>query len=377
MKTKPVMIVSGDFVLTGGMDRANYALAHYLARQGTPVELVAYRVDEELLRYPNVTHHRVSKPAGSYFLAAHAMAREGLKRAGEVKRQGGFVIANGGNCLVGDFNWVHYVHAAYKPESTSLIRMFKKIIERRVALRAEHIALKQARTILVNSEATRSLLIEKLDIPDDRIETVYYGIDHSLFFPASVAQRQTLRDSLGWDASPRVIFIGALGDRRKGFDTLAKAWTLLNSQGDWDAKLVVVGAGSEHVSWKRDLKKSGHASSVDFLGFRRDVPDLLQAADCLVSPTRYEAYGLGVHEAICCGLPAFVSRKAGVAERYPTSLEDLLLDDPDNAEVLASKLCRWRQSIVDWASVILPFSQSLRARKWDDMALDFMEKIRC
>ena len=52
-----------------------------------------------------------------------------------------------------------------------------------------------------------------------------------------------------------------------------------------------------------------------------DVPNLLRAADCLVAPTRYEAYGLGVHEALCCGLPGIVSADAGVAERYSPELQ--------------------------------------------------------
>ena len=37
----------------------------------------------------------------------------------------------------------------------------------------------------------------------------------------------------------------------------------------------------------------------------------------MVHPARYEAYGLGVHEAICRGLPAIVSAGAGIAELYP------------------------------------------------------------
>ena len=83
----------------------------------------------------------------------------------------------------------------------------------------------------------------------------------------------------------------------------------------------------------RDLK-----SSVVFLGFRRDVPDILHACDALVSPTRYEAYGLNVHEAICCGLPAMVSALAGIAERYPKALEDLLIPDPENVQDIAERI---------------------------------------
>ena len=50
----PFLLVSGDFVQTGGMDLGNFHLARYLARQGETVHLVSHRVDPELLAYPNV-----------------------------------------------------------------------------------------------------------------------------------------------------------------------------------------------------------------------------------------------------------------------------------------------------------------------------------
>ena len=47
------------------MDRANYALAWYLAnRADARVELVSHHVDESLLAHPNVTWHRVARPLG-------------------------------------------------------------------------------------------------------------------------------------------------------------------------------------------------------------------------------------------------------------------------------------------------------------------------
>ena len=55
-------IVTGDFVPTGGMDRANYALADYIARQGNNLHLVAHRVAPELIDRSNVTFDRVPKP---------------------------------------------------------------------------------------------------------------------------------------------------------------------------------------------------------------------------------------------------------------------------------------------------------------------------
>ena len=104
----------------------------------------------------------------------------------------------------------------------------------------------------------------------------------------------------------------------------------------WDANLVVAGTGPELPYWKRRVAESGLEDDIRLLGFTKEISTLLAAADALVSPTRFEPYGQGVHEALCCGLPVFVTRCAGIAERFPAELHDLLLDDPPDA----AQLCR-------------------------------------
>ena len=80
-----------------------------------------------------------------------------------------------------------------------------------------------------------------------------------------------------------------------------------------------------------------------FLGFRNDVPKILALhATLSLLRRRYEAYGAGVHEALCCALPSLVTSTAGVAERYPDELRPLLLEDPESADELVAALWRWR-----------------------------------
>jgi glycosyltransferase involved in cell wall biosynthesis len=114
---------------------------------------------------------------------------------------------------------------------------------------------------------------------------------------------------------------------------------------------------------------------VRLMGFTKHVRNVLTAADALVSPTHYDAYGLGVHEALCCGLPAFVTRSAGVAERYPDELADLLLDDPPKAEDLVLRLQRWRADMTGYRARVADFSQLLRQRRWTDMSREIVELI--
>jgi glycosyltransferase involved in cell wall biosynthesis len=166
-----------------------------------------------------------------------------------------------------------------------------------------------------------------------------------------------------------------LGDRRKGFDTLFAAWKVLCREPDWDATLVVVGSGARLQTWRDRSRDEGLHERIEFCGFRRDVPELLRAADVLVAPTLYEAYGLGVHEALCCGLPAFVSATAGIAERYPAECRELLIPDPRDAIGLADRLRRWRRDRPVWPDRVRPFARELAARTWDDMAADIVRLI--
>src|SRR5947208_3188969 len=127
------------------------------------------------------------------------------------------------------------------------------------------------------------------------------GSAPEVFRPPASAERAALRQKFGWPHDrPVAAFVGALGDLRKGFDTLFEAWRTLCAESSWDGHLAVVGAGAELPLWRQRAAGAGIASRIEFLGFRTDVPDLMRAIDVHVSPTRYEPYSLVTQEAICC-----------------------------------------------------------------------------
>lgn len=368
-RMQSVVLVTGDFVRTGGMDMPNYAVAKDLADCGISVQLVAFRVAAELATHANVRWWRVPKPLRSYSLGLPLLDRIGRRVGRQCLAGGGRVIVNGGNCQIGDVNWVHYVHAAYRAsDSRSLLRRGRDAIGHRLDVAQERSALQKARSIIVNSERTRRDLVERIGVNEALIRTVYYGIDPERFCPPSEERRARLRQQLGLPDRPVVAFVGALGDRRKGFDTLFTAWSSLCRDPAWECDLVVVGRGAELPLWEKRANEAGIQNRVRFLGFRNDVPDVLAACDALVAPTRYEAYGLGVQEALCTGLPALVSASAGVAERYSPALQELLLAEPDDVAALEAGLRNWRRHHERLRNAALELSGSLRQRTWQVMA---------
>jgi glycosyltransferase involved in cell wall biosynthesis len=383
---KPWLVVAGDFVRTGGMDAANHALASYLARSGRETHLVAHRVDPELAALPGIRVHRVLRPFHSHLLGFPLLSMRGYVHrslhTGALFNRGRPIpelvtLANGGN-FFGRATWLHYVHAAYRPEIAGRrLRRWMEHAARWKALTDEKAVASVARAVIANSDLTAQHVAELLGADPARVHTVYYGADPERFRPPSEDERAAAKTLLRVaGAGPALAFVGALGDRRKGFDTLFDAFAFLCAEEpEWDAVLLVAGVGGELEAWKRRANAARLGQRIRFLGFQGDVRQVLWACDGIVSPTRYEAYGLAVQEALCTGLPAIVSRAAGVAERIPASLAALLLDNPEDAGELAGRLLAWREGLEAHRASALALSQDLRAWSWDQMAARIVDIV--
>jgi glycosyltransferase involved in cell wall biosynthesis len=368
----PWVLVAGGFHQEGGMDRLNAALARYLVAEGAPVHLVGYRVDEEFATAAAVRNYPINKTAGSFFLGQARLDRKGRAVAAEVTAADPAtrVVVNGINCAWPDINWVHFVNQAWpaRADHGPLWLRVKSRLEARLTLRREQWLLPRARMLIANSECTARDLVRLVGVAEDRVVTVYPGIDES-WGPATPAERLAARAWLGIeDERPVVAFVGALGhDPRKGFDTLWAAWQRLCERRDWTATLIVAGGGRAVDGWRRIIARRGLEARVKMLGFTARIPEVLAAADLLVSPARYEPYGLNVHEAICRGVPAMVTAATGVAERYPAALADMLIPDAEDAAALAARLLAWSTNIAAVKERFAPFRRFLAS--WTTAAM--------
>ncbi|HLH76665.1 MAG TPA: glycosyltransferase [Candidatus Binataceae bacterium] len=352
------------------MDRLNAELARFLLRRGTPVHLVSHYVAPDLTQAGAIAH-LVPKTADSFFAAEwylEASARFVLKEL--CNRQRARALVNGGNCAWPAINWVHCVHHRWPPRDDGAPAWFrlKNRIAKLIARRRETRALAVARVVIANSQRTRRELGE-IGVSNDKIAVVYPGVP-SGFELANQGQRSASRAALGQSQSrPLLVFVGGLGfDLNKGFDTLWQAWRELCTLPEWEGNLLVAGGGRRLEHWRTTVAAAQLQSRVTFLGLTDRVAEVLAAADLLVSPVRYEAYGLNVHEALCRGVPAIVSASAGVAERFAPELRDLLLRDPDNASELAQRMLTWHRNRKFWRAQIEPTARVLRAHGASEMA---------
>jgi glycosyltransferase involved in cell wall biosynthesis len=81
-----------------------------------------------------------------------------------------------------------------------------------------------------------------------------------------------------------------------------------------DAHLLVVGDGPLRPSLEDMAQSLGVRGRVTFLGWRRDVAEILKAADIYVHSTHSDGFGIAACEAMAVGLPVVASDVPGLAQ---------------------------------------------------------------
>lgn len=168
--------------------------------------------------------------------------------------------------------------------------------------------------VIANSCATRNRfpLRER-----ERITVVYNGF-RAVRFRSSIEAREELREKYGIsDGEQAISLIGSINER-KGQREMASAFPLILDRYP-NAKLIFCGERfAKNGSYEQEvlgiLKGHKVEAKVLFLGFREDVSEVYAITDVIVVPSRYEAFGRVIVEAMLCGIPVVATKVAGIPE---------------------------------------------------------------
>jgi glycosyltransferase involved in cell wall biosynthesis len=164
--------------------------------------------------------------------------------------------------------------------------------------------------IVTVSEHVRQVLI-KDGIAPGAIETIYTGIDNHQFTPRPPV-KTVARDL---EITEDELVVGCVSSLhvRKGIQEILEAFKLLRESMP-ETKIRCLLVGKKWQRWSDVAAELGIEEDVIFTGFRRDVANLLSILDVYVLPSRDEALGTSILEAMAMGLPVVASNVGGIPE---------------------------------------------------------------
>lgn len=189
--------------------------------------------------------------------------------------------------------------------------------------------LKKADYIAVVNETIKEKIL-KLEIKDisDKIEVTPNAVNLEKFNPQI---KSDFAGEMGLNTQKNVIlFVGNLVPQ-KGLKYLLEAKKHMKSS----VELVIVGDGPL-MRELQEIVKTEEITDVHFTGARRDVEQIMPAADLFVLPSISEGFPITILEAFASGLPAVASDVGGIKELVTPDVG--LLVKPEDPAALGGAL---------------------------------------
>jgi glycosyltransferase involved in cell wall biosynthesis len=173
-------------------------------------------------------------------------------------------------------------------------------------------------------------------IPARLVQVVPNAVD-TVRFRKSETARVRLRSELGLGDAFVWLAVGRF-EEAKDNPTMIAAFARLAASHP-DSLLLLVGKGSLQGEVERLVEQNGVQGRVRFLGVRRDVPEVMSAADAYVLSSAWEGMPVVLLEAAAVELPIVATRVGGVAEVVDDGSTGLLVPKRDSA-ALAGAMVR-------------------------------------
>ncbi|AVH66945.1 MULTISPECIES: glycosyltransferase family 4 protein [unclassified Nostoc] len=359
-----------------GQGRVNYEVANEAIRRGHQLTLLASEVAPELEDNSQVKWVRIPvKDYPTEFVRNFIFAQKSADWLRKHRSDIDLVKVNGAiNLAAADVNAVHFVHSSWLRSPVHISRNRRDFyglyqwLFTAFNARWEKQAFQKAQVVVAVSEKVAQELVN-IGVPRSCIRVIINGVDLEEFAPgeSDACGGLRLRQKLGLPENVTLaLFAGDIRTPRKNLDTVLHALVKVP-----DLHLVVVGH-TQNSPFPQLAASLGLSKRVHFVGFRRDIPQIMQAVDLFVFPSRYEACSLVLLEALSSGLPVITATATGGGELVTPEC-GIVLSDSDDSDALALALL----TLVSSPALIQQMGKAARSvaekHSWTTMAQTYVD----
>ena len=169
----------------------------------------------------------------------------------------------------------------------------------------------------------------------NRTYVIYSGISMNNYLNP-IQTKKDIKKQLGFDDTHFICATVARLDPIKNHDMIIDAALLLKEYENI-FRFLFIGDGELTCKLKTRIQQLGLNSMFLFLGWRKDVHEILPGCDCFVLCSKNEGMGRAFVEAQAAGLPVIGSRVCGIPEVVVEGITGYLVE-PDNTKELAEKI---------------------------------------
>lgn len=149
-------------------------------------------------------------------------------------------------------------------------------------------------------------------IPSEKVLVVPNGVDTDVYRPRPEV-RERMRRELNVDGKLVWLAVGRF-ELPKNYSLMIRAFSFAMQASRRDMVLLICGAGSMQPQVEEQVRRLGLESFVRFLGVRRDIPDVMNAADAYVLSSDTEGLPMVLLQASASGLPIVATAVGGNAD---------------------------------------------------------------
>ena len=222
--------------------------------------------------------------------------------------------------------------------------------------------------IITCSESSKRDIVEYMNVKEDKVTVVPWGVSGNLYFPESQDNINVFKHK--WNIRNPYYIMVSCDMGRKNTISLLKAFDLyLKRGGNYDLVLVWKNPPKDVLSPFQNTIEKGRIRIISHLNMD-DLRTAYSGAVCSFFPSKYEGFGLPILESMACGTPVVTCKNSSLEE---VGRDMALYTEPEDVECMSQYMFDFEIDKYTKGRNVKELEEYATQFSWEKVALGYIE----